>query len=84
MWGIVTAFAAVTGLVVLAFREKADPVIKPALQKARLARLARMSPGKLSLDEAEDGMVLSRHFGERDLEKRFASVANALRKKRVA
>jgi hypothetical protein len=82
MWGLITAFAVVGSLVAVAYREKADPVIKPALQKSRLAMLARMPASRLTLDQAEDGMVLSRKFEEHDLEKRFAAVAKQLKKGR--
>jgi hypothetical protein len=82
MWALVTALAAVGGLVVLACHEKDEPSIKPALEKLKLARLARLPTSRLSLDEAEDGVVLSRRLGEKDLEKRFAAVAFALRKQR--
>ena len=66
----------------LAFREKAEPVIKPAWQKLRLARLASIPARKLTLDEAEDGVILSRRLDEHDLERRFAMVAKKLRTRR--
>ena len=47
MWGLFTAFAVVGGLVIFAYREKADPILKPALQKAKLARLARLPISKI-------------------------------------
>jgi hypothetical protein len=50
--------------------------------KIRLARLARLPGRKLTLDQAEDGVVLSRRLGEPDLEKRFAKVATSLRSRR--
>ena len=82
MWGLIAAFVAVGGLVALTCREKDEPVIKPTLEKIRLARLARIPTSRLTLDGAEDGVVLSRRLGEKDLEKRFAVVAIALRKHR--
>jgi hypothetical protein len=82
MWGLFTAFAVVGGLVIFAYREKADPILKPALQKAKLAKLARLPASRLTLDQAEDGMVLSRKFEEHDLERRFAKVVMTLKTKR--
>ena len=82
MWGLLMAIGAVGGFVMLAQHEVAEPTIKPALLKLRLSRLARMPKGKLTLDQAEDGVVLSRRLKEPDLERRFATVANSLRKRR--
>lgn len=82
MWGLITAFAAVGGLVALAFREKADPILKPALQRAKLAKLASIPARRLTLDQAEDGVILSRRLGENDLEQRFAAVAKKLKTRR--
>jgi hypothetical protein len=82
MWGLLISIGAVGGFVVLAHHQAAEPTIKPALLKLRLARLARMPEGKLTLDQAEDGMVLSRRLGEPDLERRFATVARSLKAQR--
>jgi hypothetical protein len=82
MLAMIIAFAAVGGFVAFAYRESDKPVVKPALRKLRLARLARIPTNKITLDEAEDGVVLSRRLGERDLERRFAKVARNLRSKR--
>ena len=82
MWGLITAFAVVGGLVAAAYREKADPVIKPAWQKTRLAMLAGTPIQPLTLGQAEDGVVLSRKLGEHVLEKRFILLAQELKKRR--
>jgi hypothetical protein len=82
MWGLITAFAVVGSLVAAAYREKSEPFIKPALQKARLALLAGTPANQLTLAQAEDGVVLSRKLGESDLERRFAAVAMQLKKGR--
>ena len=82
MWGLLISIGAVSGFVVLAHHQAAEPTIKPALLKLRLSRLARMPKKKLTLDQAEDGVVLSRRLGEPDLERRFAAVARSLRSKR--
>ena len=82
MWGLITAFALVGGLVISACREKTDPIIKPALQKLKLAALASIPIKRLTLDQAEDGVILSRRLGEDDLERRFALVARKLKTRR--
>jgi hypothetical protein len=82
MWGLITAFAMVGGLIAVAFREKDEPVIKPAWQKIRLAVLAGTPIDQLTLGQAEDGVVLARKLGEHDLERRFAVVAIRLKKGR--
>ena len=73
---------AVGGFVALAHRQAAEPTIKPALLKLRLSRLAKMPVKNLTLDQAEDGMVLSRKFNEPDLEREFAKVATMLKSRR--
>jgi len=82
MWGLITALVAVSSLVAIAQHEAAEPTIKPAIWKLRLAGLARAPRKKITLDQAEDGVILSRRLGERDLEKRFETLAKVLRKKR--
>lgn len=82
MWGILAALGIVGGLVAATCREKSDdPVIKPALQRARLARLA--GKRRLTLPEAEDGVVLSRKLGEADLARKFERVASRLKQARA-
>jgi len=82
MWGVLIAFVLVGGLVKLSFREATDPVIKPAVEKLRLAKLAAMPPSRLTLDQAEDGVVLSRRLGEKELARRFAMVVKVLKTRR--
>ena len=82
MWGLILSIGAIGGFVVLAHRQASEPTIKPALMKLRLARLSRMPVKKLTLDQAEDGVVLSRRLGEPDLERQFAAVARSLRSQR--
>jgi len=78
MWGVLAAAGIVGALVVFTNVEKSDePVVKPALEKVKLAWLARKR--RLTLPEAEDGVVLSRRLGERDLERRFERVVRRLK-----
>ena len=82
MWGLFITIGAISGLVVLAHHQAAEPTIKPAILRLRLSRLASMPSGKLTLDQAEDGVVLSRRLGEPELERQFAMVASSLRSRR--
>jgi hypothetical protein len=82
MLGMLIVFAAVGGFVALACRDADEPIVKPALRKARLARLTRIPTNRITLDQAEDGVVLSRQFGEHSWEKHFAMVVKSLRAKR--
>ena len=82
MLGLLMTFAAVGGFVALACRDADEHIVKLALRKTRLVRLARIATNKITLDQAEDGVVLSQQFGEHDLEKRFTMVVKNLRAKR--
>ena len=82
MWGLITALVAVGSLIAIAQHEAAEPTIKPAIWKLRLAKLASLPKKKITLDQAEDGVILSRRLGEKDLEKRFEGLARDLRTKR--
>jgi hypothetical protein len=79
MWALVIAFLGVGGLVKFAYNQKEEPTLRPALRRAKLIRLAKMPVAKLTLDQAEDGMVLSRQFDTPELEKRFRVVAERLK-----
>lgn len=79
MWGVLIAVALVGGLVKLAFREATEPVIKPTVEKIRLAYLAGLSPSKVTYVQAWDGVVLSRRLDEKELEKKFAAIVRARR-----
>jgi hypothetical protein len=79
MWALVIAFLGVGGLVKFAYDQKEEPTLRPALRRAKLIHLAKMPVAKLTLDQAEDGMVLSRQFDTPELEKRFRAVAERLK-----
>ena len=82
MWGLITALMAVGGLIAIAQHEATEPTIKPAIWKLRLAKLALLPRRKITLDQAEDGVILSRRLGEKDLERQFEELATILRKRR--
>jgi hypothetical protein len=66
MWGLLAAVGTVGLLVRLTLAEKSDePVLRPALQRGRLAKILRASGRRrLTRTEAEDGQVLARRLGE--------------------
>lgn len=78
MWGVLAALGIVGALVVFTNVEKSDePVVKPAVEKIRLAWLVRKR--HLTLPEAEDGLVLSRRLGESDLARKFERVVRRMK-----
>jgi hypothetical protein len=76
MWALVIAFLSIGGLVKFAYGQKEDPTLRPALRRAKLIRLAKMPVAQLTLDQAEDGVVLSRQFDAPELGKRFRAMAD--------
>jgi hypothetical protein len=73
VWGLVAALGSVGLLVRFALTEKSDdPVLRPALQRGRLARILKASRRRrLTRTEAEDGLVLCRRLGEDELARWF-------------
>jgi hypothetical protein len=73
MWMLLAAFGIVGGLAAVAATEKSDdPVLRPALQKRRLSKILIASKRRgLTRREADDGLVLARRLGEKDLAKWF-------------
>jgi hypothetical protein len=79
MWAVIIGILFVGGLVKFAYGQNEEPTLKPALRRAKLIRLARISSDHLTLDEAEDGMVLAREFDAPALGKQFAAVVVKLK-----
>lgn len=82
--GFLVGLGAVFGLVVYAIRY--DSQVPELIERRRLATLIEKSMGglgKLKLDEAEDGAVLARRYGDKLWEKRFVAVVKELRKSRA-
>ena len=71
MGAILLAFGLVGGIVGLAAAQADNPTIRRFLQKRRLTSLARKPDGKLTLLEAEDGVLLSRRYMQEDPSNRF-------------
>lgn len=81
MFPLLLGLAAVTGLVSLAIDKVTGPSKKPTVERDKLERLKRKHA--LTLNEAEDGLVLARRYRDRKAEVRFAIEVGRLRKKRV-
>jgi hypothetical protein len=71
MGAILLAFGLVGGIVGLAAAQADNPTIKRFLQKRRLYSLAKKPDSKLTLLEAEDGVLLSRRYMAEDPSNRF-------------
>jgi len=78
MWALAAA-ALTYGLLRAAV---AEPARKRRSLARRLSGLAARSPSSLSLDEAEDGLVISRRLGQKDLEARFRDRVSVLKQHR--
>ncbi len=70
------------GLVSLAIRQAKEPTIKPALEKRKLIVLAKIPRHKLTLSQAEDGVVLARRFSSPVLEKEFLKIVEKIKRKK--
>lgn len=79
MWALAAAAALTYGLIRAA---AAEPTRKRRSQSRQLSRLSAKNPESLSLDEAEDGLALSRRLGERKLEARFQARVSVLKQHR--
>jgi len=82
MLGALIVIGAAVGLMKFGLHEAIGPSRSERIQRARLVMLSRFSDEALTLDEAEDGAVLSRRFQCPELEKRFAARAQKLRRLR--
>jgi hypothetical protein len=71
MGAVLLAFGLVGGIVGLAAAQADNPTIKRFLQKRRLCSIAKKPDGKISLLEAEDGVLLSRRYMEEEPSNRF-------------
>lgn len=84
MLAALLALGTVGGLVLLAWRGVSTEHLSVAFQKKKLVTLAQKPTAKLTLDEAEDGLVLARRFKQKELAKKFATIVADKRKRRVA
>ena len=77
MWAVLAALATVAGLVRLA-ATRPDRVANR--ERGRLASLKSKLDQELDLDEAEDGSVLARRYGDGAQEARFRRIAETLKR----
>ena len=81
MLALLVALGLVGGLVRVAWGQAEEPTLRPAWRRAKLARLARIPEHILKLDQAEDGIVLSREFGASELAAKFKAAAARIKQK---
>jgi len=82
MGALLLAFGLVSGIVGLAWNQADDPTIKRLVAQKRLHFIAGKPDSKITLDQAEDGLVLARHHGNKALVMRFGKLVALLRKRR--
>lgn len=81
MFPLLLAVSAVAGLVGYAIRRSTGPAQKPMDERMKLERLKLVE--RLTLDEAEDGLVLARRYGDKGAEVKFRVEVLRLKKKRM-
>lgn len=77
MWALAAAAALTYGLLRAAV---AEPRRRLHASERRLAHLAAKDPSRLTLDEAEDGLVIARRVGKKALVTMFADKVSVLKK----
>lgn len=77
---LVFAIGLVSGLVGYAIRRTTGPSTKPMDERMKLGRLKLRKV--LTLDEAEDGLVLARRYGDKSAEVKFRIEVLKLKKRR--
>ena len=80
MFGLLLAIGAVSSLVGYAIRRSTGPSTKPMDERMKLERLKLRKV--LTLDDAEDGLVLARRYGDKSSEVRFRIEVLKLKKRR--
>ena len=80
MPALLLAIGLVVGLISFSQKQAEDPTVKRFLQKRRLAIIAAKPDRQITRLEAEDGLILSRRFEEKDLENRFAKLVASLKR----
>lgn len=78
--GALLAIGIVAAVVGLAWRQAENPTIRRADERWKLASYAGTPDDKLTLDDAENALVLARRQGQGELAKRFEAVVASRRK----
>ena len=81
MFPLLVGLAAVGALVGSAIRRVTGPSKREEAERTKFEKLL-MKPHP-TLDEAEDGLVLARRYGDRRAQVRFSMLVQKLRKKRT-
>ena len=79
MGALLLALGLVSGIVGLAVNQADDPTIRRFLQRRRLDAISRKPDRLVTPPEAEDGIVLSRRFGEKFLLSRFTRLVASMK-----
>jgi hypothetical protein len=83
---LLVGLGAVAALVATAISRANGPAKKPLADREKLEKLKMKGTpqtGFLTLDEAEDGLVLARRFGDVAAQGKFAAVVARLKPKRM-
>lgn len=80
MGALLLALGFVGGIIGLAVNQADNPTIKRFMRKRLLLRIAHKPDSTISLEEAENALVLSRQFDSRFLLVRFAKLVASLKK----
>lgn len=81
MLPVLLAVGALAGLLWRGVKRTLDPTIKEDAERKRLKDLR--GQGVLNIDQAEDGLVLARRYGDATAAERFRAAVVELRKRRV-
>lgn len=82
MGALLLALGLVGGIVGLAVNQADNPTIKRFMRKRLLLSIARKPDSAISLEEAENALVLSRQFDSRFLLARFTKLVASLKTQR--
>jgi hypothetical protein len=80
VWGVLIAVGAVGGLLWWGAKRALDPMVKTTQERRRFQELRAVGP--TSLDEAEDGLVLARRFGDKAAEAEFRNAVARMKQRR--
>jgi len=82
MGALLFALGLVSGIVGLAVNQADNPTIKRFMRKRLLLGIARKPDSAISLEEAENALVLSRQFNSQFLQTRFTKLVATMKTQR--
>ena len=80
---VLLALGGVSAFIGWGIARSMDPARKASVERERLAKLKKKPLGALTLEDAEDGLVLSRRYGDKFAGGEFAKHVVTLKKKRI-